>query len=208
MEKYMDIHNQVAFSKSGIAKIVLCTYTNGSTRYAFFCADPTVKVDDLMVARSKHGFEVVKVRQIIDDSDPKAKYANNWVIGKVEDMMDQFADRHGKMCVAHDARKRLARVIKASRLHRARQDMPSALFSEALVDLLKAPLILKDLFSDMLLARGIEPAPRDVISEIMDMRRAALRPGMIIYAGIDPASVEGKTDTTVIGNFTIHKCED
>lgn len=115
--KYMNVHDQVQFGRLGIAKIVLAKYTGNAKEYAFFCADPRVEAGDLMVARSKIGFEVVYITSIIDEKHPKAQYANNWVIGKVEDMMDLFVKQHEKMSALMTIRKTLAEKIEKARLH-------------------------------------------------------------------------------------------
>lgn len=97
---YMNVIDQIQFGHMGIAKILLAKYTGNNKEYAFFCADPRIEAGDLVVARSKIGFEVVYVTQIIDEAHPSAKYANNWIIGRVEDMMEEFVKKHEKMSAA------------------------------------------------------------------------------------------------------------
>ena len=68
----------------------------GGKEYAYF-TNLDVKAGDLVVAKSKHGFDIV---QVVGVSNPdQAKYANAWLVSKVDqeahkELIDNEQSRH------------------------------------------------------------------------------------------------------------------
>lgn len=212
--KYMDVHDQVQFGRLGMAKILLAKYTGNNKEYVFFCADPRVEAGDLVVARSKIGFEVVYVTKIIDETHHSARYANNWVIGRVEDMMEEFVKKHEKMSATMTIRKAMTdKIMKASLF-------PGAFFEDSMglvgaggffrfnPETGKKSTITRDDIRRLreAMARFTPPV---VFPSIL----AGLGSNRIIHDSIDffPEDVENLTNATKaasMGNFTIYHEED
>lgn len=93
----MDTSDQMQFDQTLAVRILGCSYEGSNKHYSFFCANPRIEVDDLVVARDKNGFRLVTVRKIVPPESPAASYANNWIIGSIADMMKGLLDQLGKL---------------------------------------------------------------------------------------------------------------
>lgn len=93
----MNTQNQPQFDQTLAVRIVGCSYDGSRKSYSFFTTNPRVKKGDLVIARDKNGFRLVTAQDIVPTESAAAAYANNWIVGRVEEVMEDFVAQLGKL---------------------------------------------------------------------------------------------------------------
>ena len=237
-EDLMNTTDQPQFDKMAADGVALCTYPGGAKQYAFFYMGLLIKQDDKVLVRDRNGFAIVTVKRLVTVDDPKAAFANNWVIIRLERAMKQFARTHQGRMKARELNEQLKamRYQHNIRFHPGSLApnprpggilrFPGGIHLDALMPPHSLPSDLLRVLSSDVMNHAREKAVRAMFTkyiddpanpvELFDFQKSGMEKALRKYCdkhGLRyPGDVEvpNRTNETVTypSNFTVHKHEE